>query len=96
MVYLVTYQFRPWAPGRKAQLERAIASTYEWAHGIDNTWLIRSQENAQAIYNRLAPFLTTSDYIMVVRITRQADYQGWLPEELWTWLQEALAQEPWR
>ena len=93
MVYMVTYEFRSPFPGnRRANLERAL-STGPWAHAISNTWFISTGESISDLYNRLGLFFTEKDYLLINRIIGTTPYFGWLPKEVWEWLDNELRSE---
>ena len=84
MIYLVTYDKNS-AFRNYDKLEMAIKEAgVSWWHHMKNTWLINTHLSSNDIYNRLAPHLDVDDRIIVIQVA--ANYQGWLDEEAWTWL----------
>ena len=89
MVFLVTYTLRP--KRGNTQLVQELQKSPNWAHHMDDTWLITSYEPASQIWARVAPYLNTTDSIFIVEITKDVDYFGWLPPVAWTWLNNMKA-----
>ncbi len=86
----MTYSLRP--PRRNVPLEMEHARTAFWRHDLDFTWLVASQESIQALYARLAPFLASTDLILIVPVGPL--YMGWLPQDAWTWLMTVETSDP--
>jgi hypothetical protein len=55
-----------------------------WWHYFDATWIVATSHTANSFAQLLYPHIETNDRLVVVRITR--DYQGWMPQEAWDWL----------
>jgi hypothetical protein len=49
-----------------------------------STWLVDTSLDAQGIWDRLAPHVDKSDFVLVIGVTRE--YQGWLPKDAWEWI----------
>ena len=63
-----------------------VNSLGAWWHYIDHTWIIKNCPlTTQQIYEKLAPHLSQSDFILVVEII-PSNKHGWLPKDAWTWL----------
>ena len=74
-------------PQREApEIEGEIKKSPGWAHAIDFTWIIATEESVNELYSRLAPNFRISDHLLIVEITTNATYQGWLPKNIWEWL----------
>jgi hypothetical protein len=41
--------------------------------------------NSVQIWNILAPHITTTDYMLIIKIDSY-DKWGWLPQDAWNWL----------
>jgi len=83
MVLLITYDLK--RPGQNyAGLHDAIKAAGTWWHHLESTWIIETDESPRDWYNRLAPHLDQTDYVIVIEITR--NYFGWAPKEAWDWL----------
>jgi hypothetical protein len=85
MIYAINYDLK--RPGQKyGDLYDAIKNCGDWWHYLDSTWLVDTSLTAQAIWNRLTPHVDKNDFVLVIGVTR--DYQGWLPEKVWQWINE--------
>jgi len=64
----------------------AITTLGVWWHYIDSTWIIKnSVYTPQQMHSILGPFLSRTDYILIVEIVPGNKY-GWLPPEAWQWI----------
>ena len=89
MVLLVTYDLNK--PGQDySDLYKAIkdSSTNGWWHYLDSTWLIDTNLSTSQVAEQLKGKIDKNDSLLVIRVCK--DYQGWLSEEAWQWLQERL------
>jgi hypothetical protein len=86
-MYVVTYQLAGLLRDSKP-LDAILQGAGEWWHYMDRVWLIYTSDAANDLYNRLVPALQENDRLFITQITRQADYQGWLPAEAWAWINE--------
>lgn len=83
MIYAINYDLK--RPGQNyAALHEAIKRCGDWWHVLDSTWLIDTTLSANGIRDRLAPYVDKSDFCLVIGVTR--DYQGWLPQQGWDWI----------
>jgi len=89
-VYVITYDLK--SPGRDySPLYEAIKDNYAWWHYLESTWLVATNETAMQIYNRLVVTITTSDRLLIVRIS--PDYHGWLPADAWNWMDTQMLKQ---
>lgn len=66
-------------------LQTAIQNnSISWWHHLNDTWIVRTDKNIKQFYNALAPNMSTHDRILIIEIKR--NYQGWLNNEAWDWL----------
>lgn len=86
MIYLITYDkntvLKDYTPLYKAIKE----SGDTWWHHMNNTWLINTHLSASEIYNNLREHLNVADRLLVVKIHRPSDCQGWLNKKAWEWI----------
>jgi hypothetical protein len=83
MIYAINYDLK--RPGQNYEaLYEAIKSCGAWWHYLGSTWLVDTSLNAKGIWDRLAPQVDKNDFVLVIGVTR--DYQGWLPQDAWEWL----------
>lgn len=83
MIYAINYDLN--RPGQNYEkLHEAIKSCGGWWHYLGSTWLVDTSLSANAIWDRLKPYVDKNDRVLVIRLSR--DYNGWLPQEAWEWL----------
>jgi hypothetical protein len=83
MLYAINYDLK--TPGRDyAGLYEAIKSCGAWWHYLDSTWLVDTSLNAGRIFERLRSHVDGTDRVLVIGVT--SDYQGWLTDEAWEWI----------
>ena len=88
MIYLFKYDLHPSFPRNEEPLKNELRKDTAWCNYLQRTWLIGTHETLERLHGRLAPYLTSNDYWLIVRIT---DYYGWLPKEAWDWLEKTKA-----
>ena len=84
MVLIINYAlknvFKDYTPFYKA-----IQQCGEWWHFLDSTWIVNTSYSADTVGKHLLQFIDQEkDFVIVARL--QKDYQGWLPNEAWDWL----------
>ncbi len=83
MIYAINYDLK--RPGQNyEELYKAIKALGAWWHYLGSTWLVDTSLTAQGVWERLAPHVDKNDFVLVIGVTK--DYQGWLPQEAWDWL----------
>lgn len=90
MIFIVTYTLRP--PRVNIPLENELKASAGWTHYLDYTWLVATNEVANILYNRLVRHITQNDYILISEFHRSAQYQGWMPQAAWDWLNATRSQ----
>jgi hypothetical protein len=83
-MFVVSYQLG-WFRNRLA-IANELQQVQDWWHYIDDCWLVLTPETATELYNRIAPHFQPSDRLLIIEITRNTSYQGWLPAEAWAWI----------
>lgn len=61
-----------------------IQKTLDLRKPMESCWLVRTNETADQLYNRLAKFIDSNDRLLVAKVTRS--HQGWLNKEVCDWL----------
>jgi len=90
-VYIVSYDLRK--NGKiYIGLSEQLKASPGWWHYLDSTWLVATQENANQLYNRLAPHIDQEDSILIIQAG--TEMQGWLPEDAWKWIHRELLGLP--
>lgn len=82
-LYIITYALK----GKKNYigLYEAIQGYDVWCHYIESTWIIKTDETPDKIWDRLRPHLDSeSDNLLIVEFGNS--YYGWLPKEAWDWI----------
>jgi len=88
MLYAVIYKLKKWGKDYSS-LYQKLQDYDAWMHYIDNFWIIDSSKYANDISKDLLPLIDQkNDYILIIQISR--DYQGWLPKEAWSWINERI------
>jgi hypothetical protein len=55
-----------------------------WWHYLETIWIVSSSHSANEFANLLYPHIEAADRLLVAKLA--GEYQGWLPEDAWTWL----------
>lgn len=84
MIYVVSYTLNPKRVNN--ELVTALQASPNWAHYMDDTWMISTWETKEQLWGRMVGALQTSDRILITSLGRDSVYWGWLPEEAWTWV----------
>ncbi len=86
MVFLITYDLNK--PGQNYnKLYDEIKKADTWWHYLDSTWIIETQISADSWQKRLQKHvIDDNDYLLVIQVCN--NYQGWLPEKAWKWLEK--------
>lgn len=80
---LVAYDLN--RPGQNyPRLYEALKAVPRWWHYLDSTWLLRTQESAAELRNRLRPHIDASDELLVIDVTS--------PEAAWSGFDEQASQ----
>ena len=91
MIISVNYDLK--RPGQNyPALFGAIKSCGHWWHHLGSTWLLDTSLTAKGVWEKLAPHVDKNDFVLVIGVTR--DYQGWLPQDAWTWINSRAAKLP--
>ena len=83
-VLLITHtlsnRFRDYSPFYAAVKGNCQA----WWHYFDTTWIVITNLTPEAYAQLLIPHIEGTDRLLVIKV--QKDYQGWLTEDAWAWL----------
>ena len=61
----------------------------DWAHILDSTWLVSTNETATQLRERLRTQMDDNDYLFVSKVNK-TEYDGWLNQKYWDWLIQHL------
>ena len=86
MMYVVSYTLNPKRDATPILVE--LQRSPEWWHYLDETWLISTYETVTQLHARIIPRFIATDRVLIVQVTSQASYQGWLPKDAWDWFRE--------
>lgn len=80
---LVSYDLN--RPGQNyAGLYEALKAVPLWWHYLDSTWLVRTEESAAQLRDRLSPCLDGGDELLVIDVTS--------PEAAWSGFDQRASQ----
>ena len=83
MIYSIHYDLK--RPGQSYDaIQQAIKSCGIWWHHLDSTWLVDTHLDAKGIWDKLSLHTDGNDRILVIGVTN--DYEGWLSNEAWGWI----------
>lgn len=89
VIYSVNYDLK--RPGQDySNLYDAIKSCGAWWHHLGSTWLLDTNLTAKGIWDRISPCVDKNDAVLIIGVTR--DYQGWLPQDAWEWLNQRTSR----
>jgi hypothetical protein len=72
-------------PGQNyAALHEALKAVPLWWHYLDSTWLLRTEESAADLRNRLLPHIDPGDELLVIDVTN--------PEAAWSGFDDRASQ----
>ncbi|WP_273209084.1 hypothetical protein [Runella zeae] len=66
-------------------------NSISWWHHLNDTWIVRTDKKPNEFYNKLAPYITSADRLLVIEIKR--NYQGWLNKDAWDWLKKEFKND---
>ncbi len=83
MILLISYDLSD--PGQDySGLYEEIKKAGTWWHHLDSTWVISTKASPDEWQERLRRHIDENDSLLVIEVTN--NYQGWLPERAWEWL----------
>lgn len=59
-----------------------------WWHYMDSTFIVDTYHSASGFAKFLYPHMDSKDRLLIVKLAK--DYEGWLPQEAWDWLNNRL------
>ena len=82
-LYLISYDLIE--PNRDYKgLFDELKTSNKWWHFLESTWIIKTSENADEIFERLKHNLDKNDNLLVIEAGTKS--QGWLPPKAWDWI----------
>ncbi len=61
-----------------------VIKTFNYIHVMDSVWFIKTDFNANQIYDKLKPEIDSNDNLFICDIT--CEHSGWLSKSVWNWL----------
>ena len=87
MILLISYDLSK--PKRDySSLYKEIKKAGTWWHHLDSTWIIKTNYNPETWQDRLHRHMDDDDSLLIIEVRN--NYQGWLPEKAWQWLERNL------
>jgi hypothetical protein len=74
-------------PPRTKAIETELDKALDWIQYAPNCYLLYTLRDAQIWYSRLKKKVREDDSIFVVELNME-NRQGWLPTEVWEWIQK--------
>lgn len=86
--YIIGYDLN--RPGQDyADLIAAIKTYSTWWHHLDSTWIIKTNETAQQVRDKLTPHIDNTDELLVVGSSGEGAWTGFNDKGS-TWLKDNL------
>lgn len=84
MKYLISYDLQ--TPGKDYNsLYNILKSAPGWAHYLESTWFISSNESLEFWHEKIKNVIDANDNFFIVDISDSGS-DGWLPRNAWEWL----------
>ena len=68
-----------------AHLYNAIKQFGAWWHYLNNSWIVRTQQQLDLMVETLRAHIAQGDHFMIVDISNMPR-NGWMPRDAWEWL----------
>ncbi len=85
MMYVITYDLNQGIFHNYEGFLQEIRSLGPWSKYMDRTWIVATHVGLQEINDRLTKYLGQPDRLLIVKL-EAGFYQGWLPPEVWDWI----------
>lgn len=86
-VLVVCYNLKK--PGRDySKLYEVLKEASNWWHYLESCWLLKTDLSPDDWSQKIKPHIDGNDYVLIIEVT--ANYQGWLPEKAWKWIDENI------
>jgi hypothetical protein len=83
-VLLITYKLNNRLKDYSPLFAAVKANSIAWWHYLDTTWIVTTGHSAHSYANMLYPHIEETDRLLIIKVEK--DYQGWLTEDAWAWL----------
>jgi hypothetical protein len=92
-VYLVTWDLNKERSGYAQARANLIARLGQYEHikdsGLDSVWFLSTDWSASEIDTDLRKHMDSDDRIIVTKLA-SGEYQGWLDQKIWDWINTRL------
>lgn len=86
MIHLVTYKLTPDKDYTSFYNTLKAGPTLSWWHYLDNVWLIKTDESASKLMDRVRPTINEGkDRILIIKVD-PSNYWGYLPSKAHDWI----------
>jgi hypothetical protein len=83
-VLLITYKLNNRLKDYSPLFAAVKGNSIAWWHYLDTTWIVTTVHSADTYANILCQHIEETDRLLVIKV--QKDYQGWLTDDAWEWL----------
>ncbi len=90
MIVLFSYQLGTTFLRNTQPLIEIIKDNPGWFQCFDRTWLISTRDDIKTLNQKIREHLRETDLWLLIEIT--SNYQGWLPKEVWEWIEDAKSK----
>lgn len=81
-LYLISYDITE--TDNYFELIEEIKKSEGWWHYLERTWIIKTKESADEIWERLENKINKKNNLLIAELG--SDLQGWIPRKGWEWL----------
>ena len=82
-LYIISYDLTQ--PDRDySGLYGAIEGFNTWWHYLESTWIVKTTDSPDEIFEKLKPYVDENDNLLIVGVGKK--HQGWLPKKAWDWI----------
>lgn len=88
-VYLITWDLNKAKPNYAQARQTLITNLARYQHikdqGLDSVWFISSNSSADQVNADVRTKMDDNDRLIVTKLVN-GQHQGWLPQEVWQWI----------
>lgn len=86
-ILLITYEHKTLFKDYTPFFNAIQGNCKRWCHYLDRVWMVDTTISADAYSRLLFPHMTQDDRLLIVKLS--GEYQGWLTDEAWKWLNQS-------
>jgi len=91
-LFLVTFSLRNTSKDYNPFFVALRGNALQWWHFIEQSCVVTTNHNVNSYVQQLVPHIEVTDSLLVVEITPY-EFQGWLPQQAWDWLNQVSASK---